>query len=190
MTARKRPRFKVTTEKQIRALSGPVQHQMVATLERVGPSTAKELAGHIGLAPESLYYHLRRLKDAGLLVQTDRRPTSRRPEAVYALPGSELVLDSEARSPRFLEALAGLQRSLMNTATRIYERALRSGTSVRRGSRRNLCLIQVQGRLRPRQLGELNRRLEEIADFVAEHDDPSHDEFLSVTISMSPVTNP
>lgn len=190
MTEKKLKKFRVSTEKQIRALSGPVQHQIVATLERVGPSTAKELAGHIGLAAESVYYHLRKLKRAGLLVETDRRPTSRRPEAVYALPGSELVLDSSGGGAGVLAAMAGFQRSLMTTATRLYERALSAGELVQRGKRRNLCVIQVQGRLRPAQLGELNRRLEDIAEFVAEHDDASHDQFLSVTISMSPVTNP
>lgn len=188
--AEKKSKFVVRTEEQIRALAGPLQNQIVGTLERVGPSTAKELAVHVGVAPESLYYHLRKLKRAGLLLVTGRRPTSRRPEAVYALPGRELVLDATGKGSGLLEAAAALQRSLLGLATRLYERALRSGKSVRRGAKRNLCVIQVQGRLRPAKLAELNRRLEDVAEFVAENDDPGQAGFVSVTISMSPVTDP
>ena len=66
--------------KQIRALSGPAQNQIVGTLERVGPSTATELSVQLGIPAESLYYHLRRLKEVGVLVEAGRRsPGARSP---------------------------------------------------------------------------------------------------------------
>lgn len=179
----------VRQARQVKALSGPLQHQIIATIERLGPSTARQLAQHVGVAAESLYYHLRRLKAAGLLLESELRPTTRRPEAVFALPGNEIVLDPENQQESFLDALAAVQRSLLAMATRLYARALKAKGSVRSGPRRNLCVIQQNARLRPRDLAELNRRLEALAEFVAEHDDPAVESFLSVTISMSPATH-
>lgn len=178
----------IRDETQVRALAGPLQHQIVAVLEREGPSSARELAIHVGKGAEILYYHLRKLEAVGVIRTVDQRPTTRRPERVFMLAARELVLDPDSRRPAFLTALASLQRSLLAMATRLYARAISDPVSVRKGARRNLCVIQQYGRLRPRDLAELNRRLEAIAEFVAERDDQSVRNFVSLTISMSPVT--
>ena len=61
--------------------------------------------------------------------------------------------------PAFLEALARVQRSLLSMATRLYAR----------------------------DLALLNRKLEDVATFMAWRDHPGAAPFLSVTISMCPL---
>lgn len=172
---------------QVKALTGPLQHQIVATLERVGPVSARQLAEHLGLPPESLYYHLRNLKAVGVLAEYGRQKTNRRPEVVFGLLGREMVFDAHSRNPGFLRAMAALQRSLMGMATRLYDRALRRPESIRSGKRRNLCLIQQHARLGATDLAELNRRLEDMAQFMEERDDPGEQPFVSLTVALSPV---
>jgi hypothetical protein len=106
---------------------------------------------------------------------------------VFAVPGRELVLDPTNQSPAFRSALAQVQRSLLAMATRSYRRALRRGTGRRSGPQRTLGVLQRNARLAPRDLAELNRKLEDIATFMAAHDNPDIEAFLSVTISMSPL---
>jgi predicted ArsR family transcriptional regulator len=168
-------------------MAGPLQNQILATLENLGPSSARQVAEQLGMQPESLYYHLRRLRAAGLLADAGQRATRRRPETLFAVPGRELILDPDNQQPAFLEALARVQRSLLSMATRLYARALRRGVGIRSGSRRNLCVIQQNARLSTRDLAELNRKLEGVATFMAMHDKPDVAPFLSVTISISPL---
>ena len=180
-------RHLIGTPRQVRAMAGALQNQVLATLERLGPSSAREVAEHLDLQAESLYYHLRRLVAAGLLVEAGQRPTRRRPETLYAVPGRELILDPDNQHPAFLEALARVQRSLLSMATRLYARALRRGTGIRSGRRRNLCVIQQNARLGARDQAVLNRKLEDVASFMAAHDNPDVAAFVSLTISMSPL---
>ena len=180
---RRPARYVVESVAQLRALSGPVPHQVISTLERLGAASVRELATAVGLPPESLYYHVRRLVAVGLLRVREERATRRRPEAVYELPARELVVRSHGAAPAFTDALVGLHRSLMQMAIRIYERALRRGDRPVRGLR----IIQQSARLAPSDLAELERRLEEIAGFLVERDDPQRDRFVSLTISLAPV---
>ena len=183
----RRGKHVIRTPRQVRAMAGPLQNEILATLESLGPSSARQIAEHLGIAPESLYYHLRRLRTAGLLVEQGKRATVRRPETLFSLAAGELVLDPANQQPAFLAALADVQRSLLSMATRLYGRALRRGNAIRSGRRRNLCVIQQNARLGPRDLAELNRKLEDVAAFMASHDTPAVEGFLSVTISMSPL---
>ena len=64
--------------------------------------------------------------------------------------------------------------------------AVKALPAPRSPSRRRNVLIQVQGRLSPEALVEANRRLEELATFVAEQDDESREGFTCLTMAMSP----
>ncbi len=181
-----RPRQLILTRPgQIRALTAPLAHRVVAAFERMGPATIAEVADTIGAPPESLYYHVRRLSRAGILIEAERRDTGGRPEIVWEIPGREVAFDHTTNDPDFLDALCRAADALLRLASRTYHAAVRSGAS-RRGRRRTLMLQQHAVRLRARDLEELNNRLEEIADFIAEHDAGPGTPMISLTMVMAP----
>ena len=53
----------------LRALAHPMRTQIMATLQRFGPSTATGLAERLGVNTGATSYHLRQLAAAGLVVE-------------------------------------------------------------------------------------------------------------------------
>ncbi|GJM20624.1 MAG: hypothetical protein DHS20C15_05390 [Planctomycetota bacterium] len=160
-------------------------HRLLGALERLGPSSARELGLHLGCPPASLYYHLHRLRQAGVLQSETRARSGQRSETVFALRGRELVIRA-GKSRRASAELARSGRGLLRLAARLYAAAAERLPAKRGRPRRRNLLIQTQARLSPADLAELERRLEEAAAFMAERDDPSRDGFHCLTVALSP----
>ena len=182
--------MKVRTAAQVRALSGPLPHRITAAMERLGPCTVREVAGAIDEPPESLYYHIRRLHRLGLLRERGRRRSGANEQAVYELPGRVIVYDPRNTSKDFLAALRRSAAALLRATDRMWQAALGHPATRRAGRRRNLMIQHHYARLNARDLAELNQRLEAIARFVHERDDPAAGPWLSLTMVMSPVIRP
>lgn len=172
---------------QLRAVASPVAHQIVAVMERLGRGTVAELAEHTGVEAGSLYYHVRRLRKVGVLLEHGRRSTGGRQEVVYELAGSEVVLDPRKRSPGFLKELARSVRARLRYLERTYLDALGRRGTMRSGRGRNLSLHTHRVRLGLQDRAELYRRLEELEAFLFERDDPGGKSFVDVTIAVVPV---
>lgn len=169
---------------QVRAASSPTAQRLLGAVERTGPCSAAELEEHIGLPRASLYYHLNRLARVGVLRRTTRTTETGRSESLWEVPGEELEVISTG-SPRFDREVARSGRGILALATRLYSAAVgRMPRPTQRARRRNV-LVQVQARLAPQALAEVHRRLDELAAYVAEQDDPSR-EFACFTGVLSP----
>lgn len=68
--------FEVTDPRAMRALSHPVRLAILSHLQRQGPSTATQLAPHVGATPSVTSWHLRHLAEFGLI--TDDESPDRR----------------------------------------------------------------------------------------------------------------
>ena len=175
----------LTRPDQLRAVTSLVAHQVISVMERVRSATVTELAERIGVRAGSLYYHVRNLKRAGVLVEQDRRSTGGRQEVVYELAGSEVVLDSGNAQPAFLGELARTVRSRLRMVERLYLDALARRGSARRV--RGLSLHHHHSRLSAKSKIELERRIEELEAFLIDNDDPRVKEFTHVTLAVLPV---
>ncbi|MFH2001713.1 MAG: helix-turn-helix domain-containing protein, partial [Planctomycetota bacterium] len=49
------------------ALRTPLRFQIISTIEQLEACSVNEIAPHVGMAPESLYYHIKKLVKAGLV---------------------------------------------------------------------------------------------------------------------------
>ena len=61
------------------------RHDIIAALANDPNSSARELAARLHRPVTGLYRHLDLLLEAGLIRESGRRPSSKRPEALYAL---------------------------------------------------------------------------------------------------------
>jgi DNA-binding transcriptional ArsR family regulator len=61
----------------LRALSHPLRTQIMALLQRFGPSTATRLAERLGVNTGATSYHLRQLAEHGLVVEVTERGNAR-----------------------------------------------------------------------------------------------------------------
>jgi DNA-binding Lrp family transcriptional regulator len=172
---------------QLRAVTSTVAHQIVSVMERVRRATVSELAHEVGLPAASLYYHVRKLRRAGVLAPAEKRATAGRDEVVWELTGSEVILDPTAGGPRFLAELGRNLRARLRAVERGMLDALGRPGTIRHGRGKNLSLHQHHARLSAAKRAELYRRVDELEAFLVENDDPRQEGFTHVTVAILPV---
>ncbi|NIM48343.1 MAG: helix-turn-helix domain-containing protein, partial [Gemmatimonadales bacterium] len=64
-----------------------------------GRCSVGEVADRLERKPESLYYHVKALREAGLVRRVGNRPGERRSETLYQAVAPEIVLDQGNRTP-------------------------------------------------------------------------------------------
>ena len=170
---------------ELRALTSVHSHEIVDALSSQGPSSVKELGAHLGRPAASLYYHVRKLVRAGLVVEDRVRPTARRDESVYRLVADELKIDGRFGSSAWRAELQRLARLRLRAVERDFTAALDDPTVVREGRRKELGMRSAQARLTARDLETLNGLLEPVLDFLASRK-PARGELYSVTAIVSP----
>jgi DNA-binding transcriptional ArsR family regulator len=85
---------------QYKALGHPARHRLVNVL-RQRPATLRQLASALGLAKGTVSYHLRVLREAGLVTRAGTRHVRGGTEEYFALVGSGFKHDG-ADGPQFL----------------------------------------------------------------------------------------
>jgi DNA-binding transcriptional ArsR family regulator len=183
----RRPTYRLEDPDQLRAMASPARQRIVAGFEALGTASVRELADHLGRSPESLYFHLRKLVDTGLVEDVGERPAGRRPERLYRLVADRLKIAGDLEQPEYRDALAETCRSITRATERDYCRALELGTARLDGAGRNLSLHHFHVHLKPADRRRMVQLLEELTAFVIEHNDPERGDLHSYTAALSPV---
>lgn len=183
----KKAEFLVSTVPQMEALASPVRHQIYLAMQMLGECSVNELAERMGRVPETLYYHVRRLKKVGIVEQVGRRAGAGREEAIYQLKGKRLQVDPRQTSPRFLKAMTKSCGSLLRFAQRSLERAVEARAERRVGPKRDVRIEQVTVRLSADNLAQMNKRLDSLCSFLNDADEPSEQKMYVITLATSPL---
>ena len=187
-----RTRRKLRSPKQLAALSSPERMRIVDALAALGPSSARELGAQLSRAPQALYYHLKALQAAGLVEKsasrkTAKQPKGRRGEAVYKLIANELEFDAKNATEEMLQSLADAASALLRLADRQTRATLESGTAQLTGQARNLSVKRLTARLKPAELKQLNKLLDELIEFLAQRQSTDDDATaVSLTFALHP----
>lgn len=172
--------------KALRALASPVSQELIDTLEAAGqPLTVAELATQLGKHADGLYYHLRRLLKAGLVVElADAAAASRFRTA--APTGARLQL-LYPRSAAGCEPVSRVVKSLLRTAQRDFERSLRSGSAVVTGVKRDLWAGRVKGWVSSRDLVEINHLIERLRELLHQPRSRERHRLIAAAWVLAPV---
>jgi DNA-binding transcriptional ArsR family regulator len=139
-----------------RALADPLRIRLHEVLW-LGPHSAKELAGLVGLAPDRLYYHLRQLERAGLIEVGGYRPLpGGKVERVYRRV--EVEPPGDASSPEEVATFLGAVLEATKADVRAAFRAKQEGR------RREVYLGRGVIRLTEPALAELTAQLKAIEE--------------------------
>jgi DNA-binding transcriptional ArsR family regulator len=144
---------------QLRALASPLRQELLDVLEASGPCSIGELAAPLGRAPDSLYFHVRRLQKVGLVVEVERRAVGRHTVAIYDVAGRPLRIDRTKARPAELQAVVA---GILRLATRDHRCGLTDPGTVHTGPARNHWGGRVRGWLDDRDLATANRLLERL----------------------------
>jgi DNA-binding transcriptional ArsR family regulator len=156
----------ILRQDQVRCLASARRQEILDRLVAVGPSSVRECATSIGLAPSAVYRHLHQLVAVGLVVEAGRRVVQRRTEKLYApiAPRVRLAgaLDQGLEPRLFKTVVASLSRQM----NRDFAAAVARPGAVTRGARRNLGFFRLVGAPDARTLARINRHLAEIAELL------------------------
>ena len=184
----KKKTFLIDNEKQLREIATPVRNEIRLAMEMLGRCSIAELAEHMRRSAESLYYHIRKLENAGLVVQVDTRIANGREEAVYSLCAPRMRVDTSNRQPKFIAALIRGARILLRFSERSLSRAFEDPNVRMQGDNRECRIIQLISRVDNKKLAELNRRILDLEEFMQSCDDPGSDQKFVLTVCLSPMT--
>jgi DNA-binding transcriptional ArsR family regulator len=158
---------------QIRLLASATRQEIVDALEVAGPCTVRALAAHLGRRPDALYYHLRLLRAAELVVPVEDTGSPAvqpaRAEAVYDVVLRPVSLAYEPASARNRAAVSAVVGTMLRTTERRFVRAFRPGVATVAGEARNLWAGRAQGWLSTDDLRAVNRYVTAILTLLRQH---------------------
>jgi DNA-binding transcriptional ArsR family regulator len=117
-------RLTLTTRDEVEAVASPVRMEIIRHLQSHERCTVGELAGYMRRSADSLYYHVRRLLEAGVLERVGSRPAGRREEAVLALSAQGLTIAVEEGAGAGVEAAIRTTRDMLRQAEESLRRAV------------------------------------------------------------------
>ncbi|MFG2858151.1 ArsR/SmtB family transcription factor [Streptomyces mirabilis] len=146
------------------ALADPLRIRLLEALWGI-PQSARELADHVDLPADRLYYHLNQLEQAGLIEIAEYRPLARgKVERVYTPAFAEPP--SDAANP---EEMAEFLGSMLDAARADLNAAY---LSKHNGGRREIDLHRGALRLTDEALTELRSHIEQLATRFGDRDAP------------------
>lgn len=149
--------YLINDAKAIRLLGSPLRQTMIDRIVSGGPTSVAQLAGSLSRPADRLYYHIKLLVRAGLLVE--RAATDGRVEAEYDVPGRPMLLDYGSNGGRQRRAVARVVDALMRSAQRDFRRSVSDKSLRVEGPLRELWSGRAEGQLSPADLTALNKHL-------------------------------
>jgi DNA-binding transcriptional ArsR family regulator len=148
----------VLNRRQTSTLISPARLEILEALSARSPASARDLAAHLGRPPGAVYHHVRRLEQAGLCEEVDRRRGPRRPEALYAPVADRMAVAAGASRAGDQQALQTLS-AVLRQAGRDVEAGFARGPAQLRGRFHG---IQLSGALTAREVKRVLGLLEQI----------------------------
>lgn len=181
--------FLIESPGAVRALSSPIRQEIVDAVVAAGPCTIAALAQHLGRAPDSLYFHVRRLLAVGLLIERDAARRGRHVAAVYDVPGRpmRIAYDGRLSKPAGRRSINAVVQGAIRLGSRDFARAVESGTSRTSGAARDLWGGRSKGWLSDADLAELNTLVERASEILRAGRPGKGRRPISLTFVLAPV---
>lgn len=171
----------------IGALVSPVRQEIVDTVEALGgEATIAELAAQLGRPADGLYYHVKPLVEAGLLVR-DGDPAADRYRTASPR-GRALTLDYAPGDPANTRAVKRVVASMVRIAKRDFDAAFAIPGVAVRGPRRALWAARSKGWVSPAELAELDALLARVTELLRKPRARGRAQLISLCFVLAPIS--
>lgn len=184
--------YYVTSLQQLLALASPGREDIIDAVGVLGPCSVPDIAEFVGRSRNALYYHIRALRDRGLLIETTVQRDGIKTTALYDLPGHPMIVRYNLSSPRIRRAVVRLGRRRFRTAERGFVRACRADIAVTQGPMRNLWVSHWKGWLSDAQLRQANVLFSKLVNLYGRsaNADKAGRALHEITFGIAPVVTP
>jgi DNA-binding transcriptional ArsR family regulator len=169
--------------RQIRALASPRRQAIVDALEANGPCHIAELARMLGSRGDGLYYHVRALIAAGLVMETTATNGRGRPHLVLDLATRPLALRYTRRNRADVSRLVA---HMLRDTSRAFDRGFQDGARLA-GPARELWAGRRTVWLTQAELVRLNRVLKGLWSTLGHEPKRASKRLYSFTYVLSPL---
>lgn len=178
--------FSISEPDQIEALGSTVRREIVLYTAATGLSSINEIAHGIGRSATSLYRHVAKLVEVGLLIEAGQETSAGRPRKLYRTPARRMNISIGPDNPEAIEAMCHAVASHLRFAGRALSRVYRANSGRRTGNDRNTRISVEQGWVSKDDLVKINQMIDMINDmtFVDRTDDRT--ELVNITLAMWP----
>ena len=111
----------------LQTLASPLRMDLLQAFALDEALTVQDLSERVGKPQSSLYYHIRKLVEIGVLVEVESRRKGRRYEAVYKIAAERIQIEADPASSVQQELASRLMSSVLRQAAREFQTALESG---------------------------------------------------------------
>lgn len=171
----------------ITLLASPVRQEIVDMLAALGDSAGvADLALQLGRHVDGLYYHLRILCKAGLVVETDDGEGGERRYRLAGERSQPLRLAYRTDSERHVAALRKFAHGLLQVAEKDFGEALDLPGVALDGAGRQLWAARNKAWLSADELEEVNGLLERLCELMSRPQTAERDRLLSCTFVLAP----
>jgi DNA-binding transcriptional ArsR family regulator len=174
--------------RQLMAVASPGRDELLDAVCSIGPCTVTDLARFLGRSRNGLYYHVRALRDCGVLHESFRI-RGKHKTATYDVPGRPFLIHFNLGTETSRKAVLRLASIRLRNATRAFGRACRPDIGVVDGARRNLWASDWKGWLSGADLEKANRTLLELVKLFRKVPGKpnSKRKYYVLTYALSPV---
>jgi DNA-binding transcriptional ArsR family regulator len=171
----------------IRVLASPIRQEIVDTLAALGgDASAADLALQLGRHADGLYYHLKILCKARLLVELDAHAEDERRYRLAGDPSQPLRLAYRTDSEQHFTALRKFAHGLLQVAEKDFVEALETTGIVTEGPTRQLWAARNKAWLSRSELQEVNLLLERLCELMSHPRTDERDQLLSCAFVLAP----
>ena len=154
--------YLIRSRKQMAALKAPTRQEIVDVLGPMGVASVADLASALGRPADALYYHLRILLKAGLVLEAGERKSGVRSEALYRTIAPSMSLVYLPGKSGNSKDVTPIIESMLRLTARDFRQSFDSPTTVVEGVSRELWAIRRTGWLTEQQVAAVNRQIERL----------------------------
>lgn len=177
--------YTIRRPKELALLASARKQEIIDVLAGMGDVSVAELAAALGRPADSLYFHLRALTRAGLVLDAGSRSRGKRREALFRAAAPEMRVQYEPLDGGRADALSAIVASMLRLGVRDFRRALRQTGIVASGDRREIWALRRTGRLQPAQLAGVNRAIMRLVRALPEPRGPGR--LYAITVLLTPL---
>jgi DNA-binding transcriptional ArsR family regulator len=181
--------YRIRKAAQVEAIGSAPRQEILDTVGRLGTCSIADVARALGRPADGLYFHVRILLDAGLIVEKGERDAGLRTETLYSTvaPGAHMQLvygeDGASVSPEAVRAV----HAMLGGAIDDFDRGLASGLAVTDGPQRNLWAGRNLAWLSPQDLRQVNALLHRLNDIFNGPRKAGADQLYVVSFGLAPI---
>ena len=153
--------YVIRDARAVRLLASPLRQAMLDFIVADGAATVAELSERLKRPADRLYYHVRLMQRAGLLLGQTPNGTGRIEER-FDVPGRPMMLEYDRSTTAKRRAVTHVISAALRTARGDFASALASDDTSTSGPRRELWAGRVEASLSPEEVKTFNAELQKL----------------------------